>query len=203
MEENPTKKRNWGSAAIVILLIIVIPVIGVINDYRGVQYRRETKAQLKTLGKLPNFNFQVNDKQVITNDTLQGVLTVVAQVSAQNQQASETLINTLKKMDDQFGKIDLTRFLIFTDSTEWLRDILIKRISDINNFYIVALPTEGGQIIKFPTPTSMALVDVNLEIRNFYDVSNMEDGKKLARHFQFLMPIKKQPKPQIKKQEEK
>lgn len=200
METNPTKKRNWGSAAIVTLLIVLIPVIGVINDYRGVQYRRETKAQLQSLGKLPNFNIQIAENQTITNDTLQGLLTVVAAISSKNPQATDTLLNTFKKMDDQFGKIELTRFLIFTDSTTWLRDILIKRISDISNFYIA---TEGGQIFNLPTPTSMALVDANLEIRNFYDMSTPNEGKKLARHFQFLMPVKKQPKPQIRKQEEK
>lgn len=203
MEENPTKKRNWGSAAIVTLLIVIIPIIGVINDYRGVQYRRETKAQLQNLGKLPDFKFQVAENQFITNDSLQGLLTVVAAISTKNPQAAETLLSTFKKMDDQFGKIELTRFLILTDSTTWLRDILAKRISDISNFYIVSTPTEGGQIVKLPTPTSMAFVDAKLEVRNFYDMALPNEGKKLARHFQFLMPIKKEPKPEIRKREEK
>lgn len=203
METNPTKKRNWGSAAIVTLLIVIIPVIGVINDYRGVQYRRETKAQLQNLGKLPNFNIQVSENQAITNDTLQGLLTVVAAISSKNPQATETLLNTFKKMDDQFGKIELTRFLIFTDSTTWLRDILTKRMTDISNFSIVPTPTEGRQIINLPTPTSMALVDANLEIRNFYDMTTADAGKKLVRHFQFLIPVKKQPKPEIRQQGEK
>jgi hypothetical protein len=202
MEENPTKKRNWGSAAVVTLLIVIIPIIGVINDYRGVQYRRETKAQLQNLGKLPNFKFQIAENQFITHDSLQGLLTVVAAVSAKNPQAAETLLNTFKKMDDQFGKIELTRFLILTDSTNWLREVLAKRLSDISNFYIVSIPTEGGQIVQLPTPTSMALVDAKLAIRNFYDMATLDEGKKLARHFQFLMPIKKEPKPEMRKQGE-
>lgn len=203
MEENTKKNRNWGSALIVVLLIIVIPVIGVFNDYRGVQYRRETKSELKNLGILPDFKFQNIQNQTITKDSLQNLLTVVATISSKNVQASEAMLETFKKMDEQFGKIELTRFLLLTDSTTWLQDKLAKNISDLSNFYIVRQPTEGGQLLNFSTPTSMALVDNKLEIRNFYDIANKEEAKKLARHFQFLMPIKKEPKPEIRKQEEK
>ena len=211
---NTQQKITTG---VLTIILVIFPLLSWLNLQNGVNKRKEIKAELKNLGKLPDFSLVNQYGESITKAQFQGNVSIVNFLSTEGKGA-KTSLESLKKLE-QFNKIDSLRFWIVTtnpqaDSAKALLQFAQNQgIKDFGKYNLLTgtpeeikkfTDTYGFEAtVSLANSSQFALLDTSCMIRNRYDGSKSEDMGRLVRHAAFVYPLKKVEKPQVKHQAQK
>ena len=86
------------TAGILSIILVVFPLLSWLNLQNGVNKRKEIKAELKNLGKLPDFNLINQHGEPITKGKFQGNVSIVNFLSTQGK-GVESSLSSLKQLE--------------------------------------------------------------------------------------------------------
>lgn len=185
------------------LLLIGLPAGSWYYLQRGLDYRLETLGQLGDHGA---FTLKTSHTPIAEGGTVR----VINFLSANNTQAQGTL---LSKLYEQFDKREDFELITFVDTTAFADVATFRTTYELEEEPQCSFPhLEAGEWQTFVSthePDAKAevpylvLVDIEGNIRNFYEQEDGEEVKQLVEHIAFLLPIKKREKAELRRETEK
>ena len=205
------------TAGILTIILLVFPILSWLNLQNGVNKRKEIKAELKDLGKLPDFNLLNQHGVPVTKAQFKGNISIVNFFSTQGKGIQSSL-ESFKKLE-QFNKIDSLCFWLVTTNPKLDSPATLLQFAQnhgIKDFRKYNLLTGTDEEVKKFTDaygfeagmnlsdvSQFALLDTTCTLRNRYDGSKLADMQRLVRHAAFIYPLKKVEKPEVKHQPQK
>ena len=198
--------RKAFQFAALFLLLVGLPAGSWYYLQKGLDYRLETMGQLTDHG----------DFKLLTSSTADGdskasvkVINFLAVDPAERDQQGLLL----SKLYEQFDKREDFQLVSFWDSTTFRGlDEFRTKFGLEEEPQCTFQPLAGASWDQFiqtyekdsAVPAEyMALVDINGNIRNFYTQREEEKVKDLVEHIALLLPMKKQDKPELRREIEK
>ena len=178
------------------LIIIVLPAASWYFLKSGLDYRKESMGQLGQYGQLPEMNLLLSNGQSVHTSRMDGMMGIV---HTMNENGDTSLIMKLYR---QFSKrTDLQFVLSDTESLKLMAD-------RASNLWLLKYAEEN---IPFLEKTgvfnsgdkNVALIDINGEIRNHYNLNNISELQQMVEHTAFLLPVYEDAKPVMRRELEK
>ncbi len=189
--------------AALFLLLIGLPAGSWYYLQRGLDYRLETLGQLGDHGA---FKLKTSHTPIAEGGTVR----VINFLSANNTQVQGTL---LSKLYEQFDKREDFELITFVDTTVFADVASFRTTYQLEEEPQCSFPhLEAGEWQTFVSTHEpdakaevpyLALVDIEGNIRNFYEQEDGEAVKQLVEHIAFLLPIKKREKAELRRETEK
>lgn len=213
---NKTKTKSAFNILALFLLLVVLPGGSIFYLSKGFQHQKETYAELKDYGTVPNFKLRSHQGQTIETKLLKGKIIAAEFTTLEALKNSSELQQNLININAQFG--DRQEFVMVTHLTDketlseqdlrFLKEkISLKHpnqwlIFTNQNNQIQSLAKDGYQLPKLGQP-SFALIDTSLMIRHYYDATNREEVGNMAKHIAMILPRKKDKDAILKREKEK
>ncbi len=201
------------------LLLVVFPVGSWYFLNEGFTYQKQISEELKEkLGRLPVFQLISSDERQIGNDELQGKVVVISFLSLNHAAQSQPYFNELYKIQNQFDKKEAILFLTFTKATslaelkEYVQSLNIRvnkqwvfltEEETIMNQLMASISFPETEIRTFEENATVLLLDMDSNIRHFYNIKNRPEISKLIAHIARLMPREGRGKAVVKREKEK
>lgn len=192
--------------AALFLLLVGLPAGSWYYLQKGLDYRLETMGQLTDHG-----DFKLLTSSTSGEEEKASVRVINFLAGDEGERSQQGLL--LSKLYEQFDKREDFQLVTFWDSTT---------VSELDRFradygleeepQCMFAPLAGDTWTKFiqtyekepgSTEHYMALVDMEGNIRNFYVQQDKEKVKDLVEHIALLLPMKKQDKPELRREIEK
>jgi hypothetical protein len=191
-------KRDWLSLSMLALMIIVFPGLSWYYLRKGADYRIAALKELKQdLGKIGSFSGQPANWKMITPDSLKGRITIVNIIKKDGQLAEKQTL-TAKKLHEQFGERRDIIFLSLLEGADSLTAYNYYRAQKIKRFNTTYFVFAGDQQVKNNWLQTFSFgqkgdftntenpyyvyIDIDGTVRNFYDVNEEAQVKKLVEH---------------------
>lgn len=198
--------RKAFQFAALFLLLVGLPAGSWYYLQKGLDYRLETMGQLTDHG----------DFKLLTSSSADGedeasVKVINFLAADPNDREQQGVL--LSKLYEQFDKREDFQLVTFWDTTtlsgleefrtkfglEEEPQCVFQALAGESWDAFVKTYEQGGEVSK----EYMALVDINGNIRNFYAQKEEEKVKDLVEHIALLLPMKKQDKPELRREIEK
>jgi hypothetical protein len=202
------KNRNWSGLAFTSMFVIVFPALSWYYLQKGASYRINALKELKqNLGKTGDFSCTPINWKPLTKDSFDGRIRIVNFVRKDGQLTDKQSI-AAQKLHDQFGERQDIFFLSLVenaDSTEAVAYYAKQKIKRANKTYFV-VPGNAelkktwldnfkyslkGDFTQTECPYYV-YVDIDGTIRNFYDVNDENQIKKMVEHIAMKIFDKKE-----------
>ena len=203
--------NKWFQYLALFLLLVVLPAGSWYYLQKGLDYRLETKRELKDFGAFLFRDTPDIDGTLITQDSLKGKLAVV-NIFRPGADV-DVLFREVKKVHKQFDTQPVVQFLFYATPAD---SLALRELADRRQLY------DPGQIRYLVVPTEeqfpdlhlpavenasgnpvLALADMNGKIRQFYDFRDGARVKRLVEHLAILLPIPETDKPELVREKEK
>lgn len=195
MTEGNTKNKNYFGLIALFLMIVVLPAGSwfYLND--GAKYRISAMEELQSLGQLSSAE--------IGNQNLTGSLVIAGFVSTKEEEATQAYGNTIQKLSDQFSDRQRVFFTLFNIDGQSSLNAYANKFELKDNPQVLLLDEPVDQVeklakesYKLPLEQGMSLdenpylvlLDTTLTIRNYYDMRELAEMKKLVRHITRILP---------------
>lgn len=217
------KKNNIWVIIGLSFFLIGLPLGSWYYLQQGLNYRLGVQEKLEVKGEVPAFSFTDQNGQVITNDSLKGKLYVADFFFASCPNECLQMAENLKVVQEAFK--DHPKVVIVSFTTDPYHDTtqVLKAYADA----LGALPYQwyflrGEQQeifklakkgFKLPADTNdndgdivhspyFAVVDMEGQIRNYYDGTDSVDTNIMITHMSMIMPRKPDPEIKVEEKEE-
>jgi hypothetical protein len=186
--------------AVLLFFLVVLPMGSYYYLKQGYDYRLAALNELDNdLGKLPGLSLMDIDSHAVVVPELQGNLVVVNFYPAEDKGLQEQLGVYMSKLHDQFDDRNDVQFIMHSpvgaDAQALRKYREDYEFEDAGQCHI--LPTEDREYLEYkhdslppmaqPYPYFF-LSDTTLTIRNFYDMREENDMKKLVEHIAMILP---------------
>jgi len=178
------------------LLVVILPGASWYFLKSGLDYRLDSMDKLGDFGKLQDTELTLSNGKVVDTKRLVGKMVVLHEL--QNPRDTTKIMQFYR----QFSKrLDLQ--FILTD-TELLR----LKADRTSNLWLLA---DSKENLEFITATgirdqelkNVVLVDINGDIRSYYNLEKIEELQQMVEHTAFLLPVKETDKPIMQRAAEK
>jgi len=106
-EKNYSKLQLFA----VLTILIIFPILSWVYLKAGLDYQRETRAELINYGQLPEFRF-TNFKGIEFNrDSIKSEMAVLSFIG-ENEDYNKTMLKMMQQLHEQFGKSNNLQFLV-------------------------------------------------------------------------------------------
>ena len=201
------------------LMLIALPAGSWYYLKTGMDYRIATMEELQELGQLTEFEIKTDSNTTLGYQDLIGNLVVAGFFSPEKSYLAAPYALNLQKLQDQFndrerilfalhsladGQGSLTDFAIQNNLAENPKVLLVD--GAVNEITTLAenqykLPLKGqGSLVDNPY---LVLLDTTLTIRNYYDVRETDQMKKMVEHITLIMPPSPKKDIYLKRESEK
>lgn len=186
----------------VALILIGLPLFAWYFLNAGTRMRKEAMGSLKPKDAVQHFQNTSSDNLIITEDSLKGARSLVALIAADSQ-ATEHVDIVLRLRKQSSEEFNLRTLIVagqnFGENIDYLNSKFgfSTSSSDFRVCYMAASHVFpfGNSVFNVPSDykdQSIAiLVDDQLQIRNFYKLSDPQDVKLLVRHLPVFLSLKK------------
>jgi hypothetical protein len=202
MEKQQSRTAKWVQMGGLFLLLVALPLGSFYYLKKGADYRREALAEFGDYGRIPDLN-RYERVAGILPDSLRGTMYVLGWLSESDTAATRIYGETLHRLGKQFkdsphlylvsfvqDAAAVQRFVDRYDLAEYVAIQPFLRV-DESSFY----QTAGS--IQLPlsdydapgTKPIVALADSTLNVRNFYDLTQEDDIKRLVNHIALFIPL--------------
>ncbi len=205
---NDKKRNNKILQTIALLLFLVgLPLGSWYYLQRGLDYRLDAMEELKTYGEAPDFELTTADDSLLTKGDLRGKLVVAAFLTTAEKERPDRYGEVLSKLLDQFGEGNNFKMLVHGTDTladtprALLRFAATHRLTDedVCHFLPPELPAfeklaREGYRLPLDAGTELrdnpylALADSSLTIRNYYDITEESQVRRLVEHIAMIIP---------------
>jgi hypothetical protein len=196
-ETTSKEKRNKNiQIALLVGIVVLFPLISFLINMKGAEKGKAFYEKLKNnYGKPTNFDAQYWNNAPFTMKDVKGKVLVIGFTDKTNRDSVLNVLKPIVKTEQFREEVDNLYFLTFdmdNDSTFYTNYINNFTVKDREIWSIL----RGGASIPshFKTDKNrLVLVDTAFNIRNFYDISNVDDKRLLVEHIA-VMPIKRKQK---------
>ena len=187
------------SGLLLVGLFIVLPGVSYFYLQQGLDYHKERKAELDSLGQIPSMLFIDHLGDTIDNAALQGKMSVMGFFSPDCGDSCQLLMKRFRFIQEQFYDYEKLLLLSYsTDSAVVLTQALnsIEANEDTKSWRWLTSETDVYDSFKnnFELAyqngfaSQLALVDTSLTIRRYYDAQNDNDINRLIIHLAKFAP---------------
>jgi hypothetical protein len=200
-DNSTTKKVNW-QAILAAMIIVMLPALSLVMNFKGAQQGRTFYQDLKdSLGVVSNISATDWFGESITSEKLKSNVLIISSIDDESKETVADAVKMVCKTLQFREDIDNLRYLTFdntADSTFTQQLGLQFNPRDKELWHLL----RGGNIagLTMPNAYSVALVDTVGVIRRYYDMRNETDKKKLVEHIA-VMPIRKAKNKVVKKEQ--
>lgn len=197
--------RKVLQIAALFLLLVGLPAGSWYYLQKGLDYRLETMGQLTDHGDFKLFTAESSDEETKT-------VRLINFLSAKEAQREEQGA-LLSKLYEQFDKRDDFQLITFWDTSSFNGLDAFKASHGLEEEPQCTFePLGQEEWARFvqtyekeaaTTDQHMALVDLEGNIRSFYLQTEQEEVRNLVEHIALLLPMKKQDKPELRREIEK
>ena len=106
-EKNYSKLQLFA----VLTILIIFPLLSWVYLKAGLDYQRETRAELINYGELPEFRFTNFKGEEFNRDSLKSEMAVLSFIG-ENEAYNKTMLEMMQKLHTQFGKSNNLQFLV-------------------------------------------------------------------------------------------
>lgn len=193
------KSKRTIITILVMVILFVLPAGSWLYLRRGLDYRKESMAELSDLGKVSGFQLKNQRNLLVTPEKIRSKVSVVHFLSADFEKNKEHT-DRIAKVHQSFNDTEDVLFLSFVpaDSTTKMLDLAISMgITDDKQWYLIGTDEAEWQrlandVYKIPNPENdVVLVDTSLTIRKYYDINQNKDMGRLVEHIAIVIPEQK------------
>ena len=214
-----TKKKKILQLLALALFLVVLPLGSWYFLNRGFVYQKQITEDLKErLGRLPAFQLLNSTGERVTNEELGGKVVIISFLSLAHAAQSQSWFDDLYKIQDQFDKKEDILFLTFSKAEalpaldayvqslnikEKKRWLFLTEEGSIMDQLMASIPFSEGTNNVFEENSTVLLLDLDSNIRHFYDIKNRSEIAKLITHIARLMPRENRGRSVVKRETEK
>lgn len=202
------------SAIFIVILFVVLPGMSYFYLQTGLNYHKDRKAELDSLGQIEYMEFRDQLGEVFTTKDMKGKMSVLGFFSPDCGDSCNAMIERFQLIQEQFNNYDKLLLLSHTMKPE--QDSISKLLNATTDakaqegmwYWLTAKDgAYNGYINSFDVKpqngysNQFALVDSNLTILRYYDVLDQDEINRLIIHLGKFAP--RPPEPGILFQREK
>lgn len=207
------KKKPTGKIILqyflLFLFLIVLPAGSWYYLHKGLDYHKTAMEELKDYGQIPAFSLMNYDSSELNRENVAGNIVIAYFFSMQNEELSELFGERISKIHQQFDERKDVSFLFHVvDSAETAGAItsFAERYAliDREQCYFLsgdpaAMEMHARQGYKLPLEEGISLgdnpylilADTAMTIRNYYDLRNEGEIRRLIEHIALILPRRK------------
>lgn len=185
------------------LLVVVVPAGSWYYLKTGLDYRIATLNEIQDLGKINSFTSVSTTGASVTDDDLEGDVVVVGFLTTSHPELRTIYGKRLNKLQDQFHDRNRVKFAIHSlgNADAGGKELMqFAEAYELDDKSSVLLLTQGDEIAKsnykLPLEEGLALednpylvlLDTALTIKNYYDIREEAQMKKLVEHLIYILP---------------
>lgn len=208
MSSKKSPLARFGQAALLLLILAVLPAISYLYLKQGADYRRAALSNLDEYGQAT----ALADYPAIFGklpDPLNGNMLVVGWIDEAHTESRQLYVETLKRLHEQFDESRNLHFATLAlgtlDPGELNAIIEQHGLTDRQQLSFLLLnETDFHRSVEdFHLPLSeyaapgtkpiVALVDTSMTVRSFYDLSREGEANRLVEHIAMIMPLPADP----------
>lgn len=201
-------KRNIITSIGLFFLLVVLPAMSWVYLSQGLSYQKAKRAELKELGEIPPFPYQLLNGDSIGEAELGGKLLMVFNISAKEPNSTEFILKELEKIHRQFNDRKDVIFLLQADKQDslFLEQLLTRiKLSDPGQVYTIV--QTAGDNKRFGAEGSstgqVVIADSSGVIRQYYDFLDGNRVRRSVEHIAMLMPFRDRDEAVLQREREK
>ncbi len=184
-------------------ILVVFPAVSWYWLSRGLDYRKTAKAELKDLGPLPDMTWRNYTGKTLSKADLEGSFVIAGVYDLAQPELSGHFGREFSRLHDQFDDRKDVLFLSVVGQDSTLIPAFLKQyeLSDTTQCYFFptmedamkSLAETGFRMPQSDGATSpyIAFADTSSVIRNYYDVRDNAQLKRMVQHISLLLPMSK------------
>jgi len=106
-EKNYSKIQLFG----VLTILIIFPLLSWVYLKAGLDYQKETRAELIDYGQLPEFRFTNFNGKEFNRDSIESEMAILSFIG-ENEAYNNTMLKMMQQLHTQFGKSNNLQFLV-------------------------------------------------------------------------------------------
>ena len=201
------------------LLLIVLPMGSWFFLDKGLDYQKQLHQEIKEkLGVLPEFKLFDTTGKIIEKEITNGNLIIASFIDINQSGKSEVAFKELHLIQSHFDKKENILFLTFAKADNQQQVVNFKASLKIKNRehwlflhgeeealneIAEKIPFKNKTNNLFANNPTAILVDIEGNIRNYYNMKNRDEVARLIEHIAILMPKKMEEKAVVKREKEK
>lgn len=201
-------KRNIITTIGLFFLLVVLPGMSWVYLSQGLAYQKAKRDELRELGKIPPFPYQLLNGDSIGETELGGKLLMIFSVSNKDASSTEIVLKELEKIHRQFDDRKDVIFLLQANKQDslFLEELLSRmKFSDPGQVYTI-IQTPGARNYLSSAdhvPTHVAIADSAGVIRQYYDFLDGNRVRRSVEHIAMLMPFRERDEAVLQREKEK
>lgn len=201
--KKPLRAKDKIQIAALTIILVVFPGVSWYWLSQGLDYRKTAKAELKDLGPLPDFSWRNYTGSTLHQADLRGAFVIAGIYDLSQPKLSETFGREFSRLHDQFDDRKDVLFLsvVGPDSTLIPAFVEKYKLADTTQCFFFSTTAEEMKNLAqkgFRMPASdgtkfpfIAFSDTSSVIRNYYDVRDNSQLKRMVQHISLLLPMSK------------
>ncbi len=184
-------------------ILVVFPAVSWYWLSRGLDYRKTAKAELKDLGPLPDVTWHNYTGKTLSKADLKGSFVIAGVYDLTQPELSGQFGREFARLHDQFDDRKDVLFLSVVGSDSTLLSSFVKEYGLADTTQCFFFPTAADAMknlaqtgFRMPeldgaTSSYIAFADTSSVIRNYYDVRDNAQLKRMVQHISLLLPMAK------------
>lgn len=201
--KRPLKPKDKIQILALTAILVVFPAVSWYWLSRGLDYRKTAKAELKDLGPLPDMTWRNYNGKMLSKADLEGSFVIAGVYDLAQPELSGYFGREFSRLHDQFDDRKDVLFLSVVGQDTTLIPAFLKQyeLSDTTQCYFFPtmedamknLAQTGFRMPELNGATSpyIAFADTSSVIRNYYDVRDNVQLKRMVQHISLLLPMSK------------
>ncbi len=202
-EKRQLKPKDKIQIVLLTVILVVFPGVSWYWLNQGLDYRKTAKAELKDHGPLPAFEWRNYNGKTLFSDDLKGAFVIAGVYDLSKPELSERFGKELARLHDQFDDRKDVYFLSITGKDSTLLPAFIDqyKLRDTSQCFFISATSEtlkdlAGSGFRMPASDAagspyIAFADTASVIRNYYDVHDDGQLRRLVQHITLLLPMEK------------
>lgn len=171
------------------MMVVIFPLISWLYLREGIDFRKSALLEMQPVANLENLTFPVFEVEVGGKDDFPAPYYVIVELAGSNADID----NSLSGISIQLGQVPSVVLIAITDkanpafnfSDSW---VLMDRTDPL----AVELRSATETLPGYSEGKTVYLIDSKRQLRNLYDLTDMEQMRDFAVHAGVLLPIKNQ-----------
>ena len=201
--KKPLRPKDKIQILALTAILIVFPAVSWYWLSRGLDYRKTAKAELKDLGPLPDVIWRNYTGKTLSKADLEGSFVIAGVYDLAKPELSGHFGREFSRLHDQFDDRKDVLFLSVVGQDSALLSDFVKEywLTDTPQCFFFATAAEamktlaqtGFRLPELDGATSpyIAFADTSSVIRNYYDVRDNAQLKRMVQHISLLLPMSK------------
>ncbi len=202
------KKTNKIYGILIVVMMAVLGLTVMLMSRAGLQTYKELRAELEVYSdslKVIDTKFTTHSGAVIHNAAFKGKIVIAHFYDPNCENCDDKVWEELKRVQQEYKnkvtrRVQILSHSLSPDSLAQMNRILATHKIDTSNWKLVTtdsstqmlqLLEKGYRIEAQKAKATLALLDINGYIVNYYDASKTEEVNQLMKHIAMIIPAKK------------